>query len=86
MEGQRHAVSEVSFQDLPSLVTWSVKHLLLSSSALASSTRTCMDLCFLIYWLHIINVLMVTLKLECNILFILVCILTLQGQLHSVYK
>lgn len=37
-----------------------------------------MDLCFLIYWLHVINVLMLLLKLEHNILFILVCILTLE--------
>lgn len=37
-----------------------------------------MDLCFLIYWLHVINVLRVTLKLEHCILFILVCILTLE--------
>lgn len=37
-----------------------------------------MDLCFLIYWLHIVNVLMVALKLEHNILFVLVCILTLE--------
>lgn len=35
-----------------------------------------MDLCF--YWLHIVNVLMVTLKLEHNILFVLVCVLTLE--------
>lgn len=34
MEGQRHTASEISFQVPENSVTWSVKHLLLSSSAL----------------------------------------------------
>lgn len=78
MEGQGHAASEISFQVPENSVTWSIKHLQLSNSALASSNRTkYMNLCFLIYWLQARNVLVVTLKLGCNILF-LVYSLTLE--------
>lgn len=76
VEGQRHTASEISFQVPENSVTWSVTLTAEQFCTGVEEQKIYMDLCFLICWLHVIKVLMATLKLEHNILYILICILT----------